>query len=156
MKHGGFGWPVTAGEKQPHGHYSRDGYRVHGADGYEIGAYMAPAGDIHCSIAELCEYGRAHLKGIQGKDGWLKASTVAALHQPPDAGAEGYACGWMVTSLDKRGAVHEHNGSGGTFFSRLAIYPKQDLVVALVVNCGGMHNDSLLRQMAKAIRARYE
>ena len=40
-----------------------------------LGSVLAPAGDVHCSAKDLANYGRAHLDGLNGRDGVVSART---------------------------------------------------------------------------------
>ena len=107
----------------------------------------APAGGgIYMSTADLARFGAAHLKGLHGQDGLLKAATVERLHKglPEHEGDPFflYACGWGIEANPEIETFHGHNGSNGTMRAQLAIFPKADLVVAAVTNCGGEEEPS--------------
>lgn len=118
----------------------------------------APAGGgIFMSTADLAAFGSAHLKGLRGQDGLLKAATVARLHRgiPEGEGSFLYACGWGIESNPGIETFHGHNGSNGTFRAQLAIFPKANLVIAAIVNCGGEEEPSPGLEAVLAIAGRY-
>jgi CubicO group peptidase (beta-lactamase class C family) len=129
----GIGWPATHDRPdEPRGHFGSGNARtVQGLDQYELGAFMGPAGNVHCSVADLTRYGLAHLKGLRGENGFLTAATVAELHRASDDSP--YAAGWGV---DPVSGQHRHNGSAGTFFSYLVLDPTAGVVVAFLTNAG--------------------
>lgn len=131
----GVGWPATAERPdEPRGHYARgEGLAVQGLGEYRLGAFMGPAGNLHCSVLDLTRYGLAHLDGLRGKDGFLEAATVQELHRAPAETGAPYAAGW---GIDPKTGLHRHNGSAGTFFSYLAIHPEKELVITLLTNVG--------------------
>ena len=150
----GFGWPATAERPaQPRGHY-RDGdsLRVQGLDEYDLGAFLAPAGDVHGSIDDLLRYAAAHLAGLRGKDGVLRAATVQRLHTPPPGGD--YAAGWVVAEEPGGGRVHWHNGSAGTFYALVQLFPDRDEAVAVLVNEATAESAALAISTALRERAR--
>lgn len=143
-------------EARPHGH-------VRGPQGLQemnvggpLEILFAPAGGgINMSLADLARFGQAHLDGLLGKDGLLKADTIKRLHQgvPEDSPAgRKYACGW---GIEQGGAMHTHNGSNGTMRAQLAIFPALHLVVSSFVNAGGESEPSPPLQAALAVAKRY-
>ncbi len=152
----GIGWPAT--EEQPaavHGHY-RFGQEValQEPGTYELGAFLAPAGDIHMSASDLARYGQFHLAGMSGADGMLKGATVARLHQAPTDGegaGPGYACGWVDGETEFGRSYQWHNGSAGTFHALLALFPNEGVVIAALTNAGGPESDQVFMRMNEAI-----
>jgi len=97
-------------------------------------------GGVWCSVGDLAKLGAAHLAGLRGEDGLLKAETVERLHSgTPEGGPENalYACGWGIHRHPTAGTSHGHNGSNGTMRAELAVFPKTNLVVVAIVNRGG-------------------
>jgi CubicO group peptidase (beta-lactamase class C family) len=92
MEHSGFGWPATeTSPDQPRGHFrENDSFRAQDLDEYPIGYFLAPAGNVYCSIDDMARYAQMHLAGLNGNNGVLQAETIRRLHSPPgDAGASG-------------------------------------------------------------------
>ncbi len=119
---------------------------------------VAPAGGgMYMSTTDLAKFGQAHLLGLQGKDGFLKAATVQRLHQGLPEGPMGgdYACGWGNREIPGVGMVTGHNGSNGTFRAELSIFVKQKLVVVAIVNRGGESDPSPSLQAVLAIARKY-
>lgn len=129
----GFGWPRTEKRTdQPRGHQpGEDGLAMVDEADYALGHFLAPAGDLHMSVADLARYGQAHLAGLNGTDGVLESATFRRLHTPPDG--EQYACGWLVFDVDGQ-PMHWHNGSAGTFYTMLALFPETGEVFAFTSN----------------------
>lgn len=144
----GFGWPREQHEDSPRGHYGTTPDE-NGGD-YFLGPCLAPAGDVHVSIGDLARYGRAHLLGLRGSDGVLRAKTVKELHRAA-SNSDGYACGWLLKKTDDGHTVHWHNGSAGTFYSLLAIDPQRDLVVAVAMNTANGLSEGIAWKLAKAV-----
>lgn len=97
----------------------------------------AAGGGMYMSLGDLVKFGRAHLDGLQGKDGLLKAATIQRLHKGISEGTgRSYGCGWSIENLPGAGVMHGHNGSNGTMEAQLSIFPEQNLVVAAAVNAG--------------------
>ncbi len=138
MSTAGFGWPIDLGPEQPRGHFPAPNGVVPAPEGYRLPMHLDPAGNVYLSLADLTKYMQAHLKGVQGKDGVLKAATIQRLHKPTAAAAGElqYACGWSVAAVPMVGTRHGHNGSAGSFFSEMALVPERNLVVAVVTNAG--------------------
>lgn len=146
----GFGWPATtSAPDQPRGHYGvDDDLRVQPLDEFELGAFIGPAGNTKCAVADLARYGLAHLEGLLGQDGYLKSETVLELHRVDDVP---YAAGWGV---DPVSGQHRHDGSVGPFYAYLTIDPEAQVVVAVATNVGPERGRMLARDAAAAILAR--
>lgn len=143
METAGFGWPVTKDDpNQPQGHFGNPAnYEPMPVDAMEeLIRIMSPAGDVHSSIGDMLKYGQFHLDGMAGKDGYLKAETVQGLHTPrpgqePVFG-EHYTFGWghWCPGMEDVGACQRHNGSGGSYFAELQLYPEQNMATAYLTN----------------------
>lgn len=149
LGHTGFGWPATpARPDQPRGHYSEaSGFRTQGLDEYPLGAFLAPAGNVHSSISDLATYALAHLAGLQGRDGFLRAETVRRLHAAPDDGARNYALGWGLARTEGGEAMHWHNGSAGTFYAFVALLPESGRAFVFAGNAGPELLEPLARKL---------
>ncbi len=155
MKQAGFGWPATPGRPhEPRGHYAdNDGFRVQEFGEYEVGPYLAPAGDVHMSIGDLADYALLHLAGLDGKDGPVSAETMRYLHSLPDDAAQAYACGWMVAETD-HGMMHAHGGSAGTLFAQLELYPDSNRAIVIAMNVG-IEGMGISQRVAKLVSKRW-
>jgi CubicO group peptidase (beta-lactamase class C family) len=138
MNHSGIGWPASASRPdQPFGHFDSPPHlRPQGFDDYELGHFLAPAGDVHCSIEDLARYADFHLQGLRGLDGWLKAETIRRLHRPPVNERPAYAGGWMVEEPLGEKVRHWHEGSAGTFYAGIALYPNDNFAIVSASNAG--------------------
>ncbi len=147
------GWPATAEHPdRPRGHFTEAGeLRAQGIDEYALGAFLAPAGDVHCSAKDLANYGRAHLNGLNGTDGVVSAKTIRRLHTPLDDNEPRYVGGWVVMESPAGDVLHWHNGSAGTFYGSLSLYPDRDLVIAVLANSGTMSGEPIIEKMNAAI-----
>lgn len=151
-----FGWPATTSRPhQPRGH------RTNGAsltpqpldDSYELGPLFAPAGDVHGSIVNLATYATAHLRGLRGRDGILKAETFRRLHALP-ANVQGtvpYAAGWVVEARWGEGIWHWHNGTAGTFYALVMIHPASQMAVAVAMNAAPGGHEATAMKMVHAV-----
>lgn len=154
MTHAGFGWPATsATPEQPRGHFLVDGiYHVQGYGEYELGAYIAPAGDVHASIDDLARYAIAHINGLNGKDGCVSAATMRYLHDPLQGSGPQSACGWMIIKTEY-GTAHAHGGSAGTMLAHIEIYPETQRGIVLTMNVG-VEGSAAARRIIDIINAR--
>jgi len=118
---------------------------------------MAGAGNVYCSLKDLVTFCQAHLDGLNNKDGLLKATTVKALHKAEleTEGGQWYAAGWGIRPLEGTEIAHGHNGSNGTFYTEIAIFPSQNLIVVSAANEGDMGSPSPSLQAVTAIGKRF-
>lgn len=156
-----FGWPaIAAAPHQPWGHIGTPPQLRQHVPGtfwnFDLTTYLAPAGDVSCNVCDLAEYAAAHLRGLRGTDGVLSSASIRRLHTPPEIDAEGngYASGWVLARTSDGSPEHWHNGSAGSFFAVVSIYPEDDLVIAVVTNYG-LAAETPVYRMMEAIRARY-
>lgn len=116
---------------RPSGHLPTG--QVHVSDP-TLATILCPAGpSLWMSTEDLARFGVAHLAGLRGRDGLLKAESVKRLHSL--TGGD-YAAGWVIDTQPGVPTLHWHNGSDGTMLSHLCVFPSLDLVVAAVVNQG--------------------
>ena len=144
---------------RPSGH-TDDGYKLTPQDATGPMEFMfaGAGGGIYMSVGDLARFGQAHLIGLNGKDGFMKAATVLRLHSGEAEGQRlprKYACGWGIETLPNMEPFHGHNGSNGTMRAELAIFPSAGLVVAAAVNRGGEAEPSPAMEAVLAIGARY-
>lgn len=135
MTTAGFGWPSTKERPDaPRGHYGdpRLKHRPQAlTDKYELPTPLDAAGDVYCSSADLAKFARLHLRGLLGEDTLIEAATVAELHRPDGD----YAAGWAV--WESNGVrLSSHDGSAGTFYTRVTIRPDLGLAVVASSNSG--------------------
>ncbi len=113
---------------------------------YQLPSALEPAGAVRSSISDLIRYARAHLRGLRGQHGFLRAASVVELHRPeagptrlvdPFGPPVGYAAGWMVLTMSNGHRVSWHNGSAGSFFGWITIVPEDDVAIAVLTNVGG-------------------
>ncbi|MCL4222319.1 MAG: beta-lactamase family protein [Phycisphaerales bacterium] len=135
MTRAGFGEPFeTYEEAQVRGHI-RNGDALVPAPKGPMGALppaMNPSGGVHCSIAELAAYARAHLLGLCEKAGPFQPALIHRLHE--DAEGDGYALGWALTTLPDGRRVSLHAGSNGRWFATIWIDPTKERAIVATMN----------------------
>ena len=138
LRSAGTGWPATLDRpNQPLGHYGTPPdltVQEIGEDPAGDDDYYGPAGSVHCSIEDLARFVAFHLQGLHGRDGALRAETVLRLHTPPKGGH--YMGGWGIREDENGRRRHGHQGTGGTFFAEITLYPDADLAIVATENCG--------------------
>lgn len=154
MQTAGVDWPKTAGRpNEPSGHFGAlSDLTPQKVDEYELGAYIEPAGDVHASMEDLARFALAHLKGLKGEDGILKAETFTWLHTPQTG--RNYAAGWFVTESESGQMVHQHAGSAGTFLALVMIEPESNQAWIMAANAGGVAVDGIFRRIIEEYRSR--
>ena len=147
LRQSGFGWPAQSDRpEQPQGHVLTDGELVaQGLDTPSLGHFLAPAGDVYMSVADLAAFGQVHLRGMQNIATTVSPSGLQTLHTPAP-GDINYACGWFVEE-----DCLWHAGSAGSFYAVLRVYPKLNRVVAIVTNVGFKKGNAPVRMIADAI-----
>ncbi len=149
MASAGLGWPADAQDEQPRGHY---GTRPHAPDAYRLGAFLGPAGDVHCTASDLARYLIAHLAALRGEGDYLSRATAEYLHSPPEGGE--YACGWIVARTPDGAEAHWHNGSAGTFYAYAVLAPATGDAVALIANAAAPNAEPTMQRVARELMSR--
>jgi len=142
MKSAGFGWPaVPLGHRTTFGHWCDSTGIVHVVardDPYRLGAILAPGGDVHANIGDLAHWMRLNLDGAMHRAGAgaIADSTWRRLQTDPDGASKGYAMGWQVIAVSDSETALFHDGTAGTFYTRMVIFPKRDRAVVIATNAG--------------------
>ena len=159
MRTAGVGWPADR--------HHPDGARGHRcADStvaepepldsrYRLGAALGPGGDVHASIADLARYVAFHLDGEMGRATRppVAAETWRRLHRDPDGASPGYAMGWQVLPGDSARPVLFHDGTAGTFYTRMLIEPGRDRAIVIATNAGPPCGKAACEQGVNAVLA---
>src|SRR5579871_1129767 len=143
---------------RPSGHDDRSGKLAPANMEGPLESMLAGAGGgLFMSVGDLATYGVAHLVGLRGQDGLLKAATIQRLHRgvPEVPNGRPYACGWSSETVPSLQAFDGHNGSNGTMRSQIAIFPEANLVVVGIVNRGGESEPAPGFIAAMAVGQRY-
>ena len=120
---------------------------------------IAPAGNIHGSVADLARYALAHLAGLGGADGFLRSETVKRLHTVPrdETGAieMGYAGGWRVREAANGERIHSHGGTVGASFAKIELYPATGSGVIVLTTVSQGVGEMIASQVARSLLARF-
>ena len=158
----GMGWPAdNRHADRPRGHRctGNTGATPEPLDGtYRLGPVLGPGGDVHASIADLARYASFQLDGCEGRATRpaLKPETWRRLHDDPDGAPNGYAMGWEVMPSDSGRPMLFHDGTAGTFYTRILIEPSRDLAVVIAANAGEPCGKAACEQGLTAVLARVE
>jgi CubicO group peptidase (beta-lactamase class C family) len=140
--------PPKPEDIRPWGHKFTDGKLVPSDPAAPAPALFEGAGGISMSIADYSVFLQAHLRGLRGQDGFLKAATVRDLHTPDGR----YALGWGIQ--DFAGARSSlHAGGNGEYYALVAIQPSRDLAVALLTNDGRDETEEWCAALLKELLA---
>ena len=144
MTTAGIGWPVVRDSAQPWGHRRRDDQFVPTGPGdpYRLSAPILPAGNMSMSVEDLARFGAAQLHLFRGEPSLTRPATLRWRFFPtggnpaPETSVEILRADGMPAPFGERGAdtVWTDDGSAGTFFARLLVDPKANLVIAIGAN----------------------
>lgn len=149
------GWPASKEEPdQPRGHYFKEEEEekiISQAldDEYVFPDWMNPSGGVNLSIIDYAKYAKEHLLGLQGKGILLEQAEYEFIHkihveakidemyQNIDTkGSITMGYGWAVVPVDSKNTLSAAEGSGGTFFARIIVFPLIDAAFVGFSNCG--------------------
>jgi CubicO group peptidase (beta-lactamase class C family) len=137
LKDAGFGPPKSPSKTldQPRGHQGKYGWKTSANDDEDNTPIIGPAGTIHMTLGNLCQYATEHLRGELGAGKLLTAETYKRLHTPK---LHNYACGWVVKQPTDEipYTVYWHNGSNTMWYALVVLIPGKNMVVAVTANDG--------------------
>lgn len=149
----GFGPPVTLASAW--GHSSLLGVlrpvNPRRATSADNPAWMAPAGGLHMTIADLAAWGRFHVEACAGRRPHVLSAERCL--EMRNVVQEGYGLGWILqTHPQTNGPIVLHNGSNTLWYAVLAIMPDDEAVVAIAHNTGrGRNVEVLARALVNAV-----
>lgn len=125
------GFPNKEVASNPWGHWEENGeLKALAPDHfYKLTDYMLPAGDLSMNIKDYCTYLQLHLKGLNGTDNYLKATSYQSIHY----GLKGYSYGWGNT-IKNGESISYHDGSTGTYYCHAMVFPKDGLAIVIFIN----------------------
>ncbi|HJT36689.1 MAG TPA: serine hydrolase domain-containing protein [Pirellulales bacterium] len=136
----GFGPPKSPAETlyQPRGHRVMLGRKTSASDDDDNTPIIGPAGTVHMTLGNLCQYATEHLRGELGSGKLLSAETYQRLHKPV---LQNYACGWVVNPPTQKisHTAYWHNGSNTMWFALVVFIPQTNMVVAVTSNDGDIN-----------------
>lgn len=161
-----FGAPSDADPAANRGHMARPGQPLVPASPNmygELAMLLGPSGDVSSPIADMARYAMFHLHGEREGAGGIPAEVFAMIHSADPAshpaGPTGrYNYGWGIPEQGLLPGRREywHNGSDGTYYAELHLFPgatpEDDLAVIMMVNAGGSISQSgrpILAEMAR-------
>ncbi len=149
MKHAGFGIP-----ERPSGHVFGEGRFLEvPRDAYPQLEGIAPAGNVHCSADDLARYLIAHLRGVAGADGIVRADTMRRLHTDSDDG--GFAAGWMVRTERSGEEVQWHGGTVGASYAEVRLHPAAGSGALVLVAVERRVSEAIANRILRAMDARF-
>ena len=151
----GFYAPGTAGEvDQPWGHFTEVGGAAidPGHPDADYPHAIAPAGLVHCSMADWALFLQSQLRGFQGSDTEIVSPEAFVALQAAPPGSD-YALGWATIPTDT-GNVLWHHGSNERFTSAVWLVPGEDSGILVVTNIGEATADPIIDAVIGAVSER--
>jgi D-alanyl-D-alanine carboxypeptidase len=157
------GWPQDYSKDQPSGHLipAESGWgesnklEVLNGDkftdwGEDFLHYLIPSGHHSVTITDYLKYLQLNLRGLEGQNNYLYASTYDFIFN----GAKEYAMGWG-NDIVNGNHYYSHTGSAGNFFADAIIIKEQGLVISLMANAGNGETKWGLLQVIKYLEEKY-
>lgn len=141
MNSAGFRAPARNGKvDQPYGHHIKAGQVIpidpEPQGDNPIG--IAPAGAVHCSIADFANYAMLHL-GTHEEE-LISETSLEHLHTPTEV--SDYALGWITVERDWAGGkALTHSGSNTMFKAVIWLAPEKEFAAIVMCNLGGEEAD---------------
>lgn len=139
------GWPNSSDDIQPAGHYfkSDECHMQRSDDPFELPAWMNPAGGLQLNIDDFSRYVLANLQGLRAESAEYSAihsvqirARISQMYSGEKSNQEvAYGYGWGLVETD-RGILSAGEGSGGTFYASIMVFPYLNVAVVTTTNCG--------------------
>ena len=157
------GWPQDFSKNQPSGHLipSESGWgesnklEVLNGDkftdwGEDFLHYLIPSGHHSVTVVDYLKYLQLNLKGLNGQNNYLKASTYDFIFN----GAKEYSMGWG-NDIVNGNHYYSHSGSIGNYYANAIIIKEQGIVISIMANAGNGETRWGLLQIIKYLEKKY-
>ncbi|MFH7017784.1 serine hydrolase domain-containing protein [Flavobacterium sp. FlaQc-47] len=112
--------------------------------------YTEPAGDINIKLTDYIKFIQLNIKGLQGQDNYLKASTYHFVHK----GIESYSLGWF-NSYENNQDFSTHSGTAGTYYTIAAIDRKKFIGYIIFTNSFNEATVNGVRMLMRKLKKDY-
>ena len=143
LQSAGFGWPADVW-----GHTPKP---VDPKGSYQLPLSIAPAGDVHMSSADLAEFLRAHLRALRGERTIISPETATLMHTRRVRSGLGFG----VQKVGDFEPVSVYSGSAETFYTVIAIAPKQNVAVVVQANAGDQSAQKAVGETLRSLLTRF-
>jgi CubicO group peptidase (beta-lactamase class C family) len=146
-----FSLPENQAKKDTWGHLYENGKLVPVASTSDFHLdYTEPAGDINLSLTDYIKFIQLNIKGLMGKDNYLKASTYHFIHK----GIQNYSIGW-ANIYENGKDISSHSGTASTYFSTVSIDRKKYIAYIIFTNSFTENTTSGVRLLMRKLKAKY-
>ncbi len=149
----GFYAPGTPGEvDEPWGHFDeRGGAAIDPGDpAADLPRVIAPAGMVHCNMADWVRFLQSQLRGFRGSAAEIVSpEAFDALQTTPDG--SDYALGWLALRDPNGTTTFYHHGSNHRFTAEVWLEPGENWGLITVTNVGKTIADPLLAAVDQAM-----
>jgi len=145
-------WPENQKRKDTWGHSTENDTLkpVPSTNGYHLD-YTEPAGDLNIQLKDYIKFIQLNLKGLNGRDNYLKAETYRYIHNAEP----NYALGWFNISVDGK-VLSVHSGTGAfTYFTLVHIDRQQDKAYIIFTNSFNADTQQGVRLLMRKLKENY-
>ncbi|MCZ4223347.1 serine hydrolase domain-containing protein [Pedobacter rhodius] len=144
-------WPDNQSEKDTWGHSYENGKLtpVPSNTGFHLD-YTEPAGDINIELPDYVKFIQMNLRGLEGQNNYLKASTYKFIHE----GIPNYSLGWFNIYEDNK-SLSTHSGTAGTYYSLVHIDRKAFIGYVIFTNSFTEETINGARLLMRMLKTQY-
>lgn len=145
-------WPENQKRKDTWGHSTEDNKLkpIPSTWSYHLD-YTEPAGDINIRLKDYIKFIQLNLKGLEGKDNYLKSETYNFIHK----GVENYSLGWFnVYEIGKELSVHSGTGAF-TYFTIVHIDRLHNKAYIIFTNSFNNDTQQGVRLLMRKLKENY-
>lgn len=146
-----FSWPENQQNKDTWGHNFESNrlIPVPSNTDYHLD-YTEPAGDINIKIKDYIRFIQLNLKGLQGKNNYLKAKTYTFIHK----GFKSYSLGWF-NIYENGKELSTHSGTAGTYYTLVHIDRIKNLAYIIFTNSFNEDTQQGVRLLMRKLKENY-
>jgi len=112
--------------------------------------YTEPAGDINIKLKDYLKFIQLNIRGLQGQNNYLKASTYKFIHE----GIANYSLGWY-NIYEGDSSFSTHAGTAGTYYSLTHIDRKRGIGYVIFTNSFNEATVNSVRLIMRRLKASY-
>lgn len=145
-------WPENQLTKETWGHLTEnDSLKPVPSDWNYHLDFTEPAGDVNIKLVDYVKFIQLNLRGLEGRDNYLKSETYQFIHN----GIKNYALGWFnVYEKGKEWSVHSGTGAF-TYFTIVHIDRTNNIAFIIFTNSFNQGTQQGVRQLMRELKENY-
>lgn len=144
-------WPENQKNNDTWGHSFEDGKLIPVPSNIDYHLdYTEPAGDINMKLTDYAKFIQLNLRGLNGQNNYLKATTYNFLHK----GIKEYSLGWF-NIYENGKEFSSHTGTAGTYYVMTQIDRQKKIAYIIFTNAFSEDTQNGVRLLMRRLKESY-